>query len=77
MASKEKLVQDAEQLAHDLLRHQMNVSRLAWDIERVLHNLRLNAVGSSGIQHRVIKPREELLEELAKVYNVARLKAPF
>lgn len=36
----------------------------AWALEQTLHNLRLNAVGSSGIQHRMIQDREVLLAEL-------------
>ena len=36
----------------------------AWELEQTLHNLRLNAVGSSGIQHRVIRDRDALLSEL-------------
>lgn len=39
-------------------------SDAAWTLEQILHNLRINAVGSSGIQHRVIQDREALLREL-------------
>lgn len=37
---------------------------MAWALEQTLHNLRINAAGASGIQHRVIQDREALLAEL-------------
>jgi hypothetical protein len=44
----------------------------AWALEQTLHNLRLNAVGSTGIQHRIIADREPLLVELRKRIESAK-----
>jgi hypothetical protein len=59
------LKDEAEALCKEISAEQMRLSRLAWTLERVIHRLRLAQVGSSGIQHRVIETKEEVLDELA------------
>lgn len=61
----------AFELAQALQARGRVLTNAAWEIERVLHNLRLNAVGASGIQHRVILDRGELLEQLQVVVEDA------
>lgn len=61
----------AMELAQATQARGQRITQAAWQIERVLHNLRLNAVGASGIQHRVILDRGELMEQLRIVVEDA------
>lgn len=69
----ERQINEAELLKRAIIARQMALSLVSWDIERVLHNLRLNKIGASGIQHRVIQDRTVLLEQLSSVVNAAKV----
>jgi hypothetical protein len=70
------LEEDAKVLWATISAEQMRLSRLAWEIDRVLHRLRLARVGSSGIEHRCIDTVPEVLAELGPLVEQTRKQFP-
>lgn len=68
------LEDEAKVLWEQISAEQMRLSRLAWDIDRVLHRLRLAKVGSSGIEHRCIDTVPEVLAELGPLVEATRIQ---
>jgi hypothetical protein len=64
-------IEYAKDLWEKLSARKTEASRAQWDLDRSFHNLQLNAVGASGIQHRVIEDRSALLAELEERINIA------
>jgi hypothetical protein len=66
------IVEETEALKQEITKEQLRLSRLAWSIEQGLHNYRLSAIGSSGIQHRVMGSVAEVEVELRNTISEVR-----